>query len=58
MKIQHDSGCAMHNMPAYPAGPCDCGAEAKVKAPQIFSPSSLDHPSYIPVDDLGKIDRS
>lgn len=22
----HDSDCAMHNAPAYPAGPCDCGA--------------------------------
>lgn len=21
----HDSDCAVHNMPAYPAGPCDCG---------------------------------
>jgi hypothetical protein len=20
----HDSDCAVHNMPAYPAGPCDC----------------------------------
>ena len=22
----HDSDCAMHNAPAYPAGECDCGA--------------------------------
>lgn len=28
-KIQHDSDCAVHNGPAYPAGPCDCGAEAR-----------------------------
>jgi hypothetical protein len=28
---QHTSDCAVHNMPAYPAGPCDCGA---VVAPQ------------------------
>ena len=23
----HASGCAMHNAPAYEAGPCDCGAD-------------------------------
>lgn len=23
----HDSDCAVHNAPAFPAGPCDCGAE-------------------------------
>lgn len=23
--IQHWSDCAVHNEPAYPAGPCDCG---------------------------------
>lgn len=23
----HDSDCAVHNEPAYPAGPCNCGAE-------------------------------
>lgn len=26
MTIQHASSCALHNEPAYPAGPCDCGA--------------------------------
>lgn len=25
---QHASDCAVHNEPAYPAGPCNCGAEA------------------------------
>lgn len=25
-RLIHDSDCAMHNMPAYPNGPCDCGA--------------------------------
>lgn len=25
-EILHDSDCATHNMPAYPNGPCDCGA--------------------------------
>lgn len=25
-EVAHMSSCAVHNMPAYPAGPCDCGA--------------------------------
>lgn len=25
--MQHASDCAVHNEPAYPAGPCDCGAK-------------------------------
>lgn len=25
-KMQHASDCAIHNGPALPAGPCDCGA--------------------------------
>jgi hypothetical protein len=29
--IRHWSSCAMHNEPAYPAGPCDCGALAKAE---------------------------
>lgn len=24
--LQHTSDCAVHNGPAYEAGPCDCGA--------------------------------
>lgn len=24
--VLHKSDCAVHNEPAYPAGPCDCGA--------------------------------
>lgn len=28
-KVQHASDCAVNNGPAYPAGPCDCGAETK-----------------------------
>lgn len=23
--VGHQSDCAVHNEPAYPAGPCDCG---------------------------------
>jgi len=29
--IQHASDCAVHNGPAYEAGPCDCGAEIKAQ---------------------------
>lgn len=29
MQIEHTSDCAVHNEPAYPAGPCDCGALMK-----------------------------
>lgn len=25
--VQHASDCALHNGPALPVGPCDCGAE-------------------------------
>lgn len=28
-KVVHASDCAVHNGPAYEAGPCDCGAEAR-----------------------------
>ncbi|KKK95941.1 hypothetical protein LCGC14_2667800 [marine sediment metagenome] len=24
VKRSHDSDCSVHNMPAYPNGPCDC----------------------------------
>jgi hypothetical protein len=27
----HDSDCAIHNMPAYPAGPCNCTRLARLK---------------------------
>lgn len=26
--VPHASDCAVHNEPAYPAGPCSCGANA------------------------------
>ncbi len=26
-KVPHKSDCSVHNMPAYPKGNCDCGAE-------------------------------
>jgi len=28
--MQHASDCAVHNAPALPPGPCDCGAEAEL----------------------------
>ena len=28
---EHTSDCAVHNEPAFPAGPCDCGAERAKK---------------------------
>jgi hypothetical protein len=31
--ILHDSDCATHNEPAYPNGPCDCGADS-IKKPR------------------------
>ena len=27
----HASDCAVHNMPAYPNGPCDCGANKTIR---------------------------
>ena len=26
--LEHASDCAVHNEPAYPKGPCDCGVTA------------------------------
>lgn len=31
LKLVHDSDCAVNNEPAFPAGPCDCGAEARAQ---------------------------
>ena len=32
MNLIHWSDCAIYNEPAYPAGPCDCGAAVAPKA--------------------------
>jgi|WetSurMetagenome_2_1015567.scaffolds.fasta_scaffold353803_2 hypothetical protein len=37
--VSHASDCAVHNMPAMPNGPCDCGAESPV-IPNQGKPSS------------------
>lgn len=29
LRGRHDSDCAVHNAPALPVGPCDCGAQCK-----------------------------
>jgi hypothetical protein len=36
----HDSDCAVHNEPAYPAGPCDCGT-AMVQVPRFIAKRAL-----------------
>ena len=30
-RVRHDSDCAVHDAPAYEAGACTCGADAKVR---------------------------
>ena len=42
--VTHSSDCAVYNMPAYPAGPCDCGA---VPAPNQFGPMPREMRDYI-----------
>lgn len=32
--IQHASDCAVHNAPALPVGPCDCGADIRASMPR------------------------
>lgn len=38
----HASDCATHNEPAYPNGPCDCGAEAPPAAKGEHNPQEPD----------------
>jgi hypothetical protein len=35
--ILHASDCAVHNGPAYPAGPCDCGVAQPAQEPVAFN---------------------
>lgn len=35
----HLSDCAVHNEPAYPNGPCDCGAAQTITYPPDMLPS-------------------
>jgi hypothetical protein len=37
--ITHASDCAVHNLPALPIGPCDCGAAERLMtaAPKLLS---------------------
>ena len=34
----HDSDCAVHNMPAYPAGPCNCSLNVEQVAMKLLPP--------------------
>lgn len=45
--VQHMSDCALHNGPALPVGPCDCGAEER-EAATINAFLSLCLPSLDP----------
>ena len=33
--MQHDSDCALHNAPALPPGPCDCGAVRRARIARL-----------------------
>lgn len=52
-EIMHDSDCSVNNEPAYPAGPCDCGALAKAQHQyvkmlgQIFCKTVARHKTYL-----------
>jgi hypothetical protein len=38
---KHDSGCAVHNAPAFPVGPCDCGAKKRAGKRRKVKPESV-----------------
>ena len=42
MQTTHVSECAVHNGPAYEAGPCDCGAIKAEREPRPSSPNRFD----------------
>ena len=35
--IEHASDCALHSEPAYPAGPCNCGAEMVERVARVLA---------------------
>jgi hypothetical protein len=35
LSLHHASDCAVHNEPAMPAGPCNCGAQAHVEGRRV-----------------------
>lgn len=45
--VLHDSDCAQHNEPAYPNGPCDCGADKLVSLKDVLE---LIKPGEAPCD--------
>ena len=52
----HDSDCSVHNMPAFPNGPCDCGelTELEVQKATFWLEEIMKHmeptPTSIKVD--------
>lgn len=40
--VIHDSDCAIHNAPALPAGPCDCGATSHQETFEALAASERD----------------
>ena len=50
----HASDCAAHNAPAYPPGPCNCGARALALIGSIRSDVPDDVLGHNPMDDLAE----
>lgn len=53
--LQHASSCAQHNEPAFPNGPCDCGAEDEAPEWIVAEPQAPNDAShyYSPLADEG-----
>jgi hypothetical protein len=51
--ILHASDCAVHNGPAYPAGPCDCGVAQEPVARVLQTIKEL-RPAIKPMEGMGK----
>lgn len=50
MKIElvtHKSDCAMHNMPAFPSGPCDCAAPRTRRIPEVAVEAAAKRAHYL-----------
>lgn len=45
MTKRHESSCSVHNMPAYPNGPCDCKLSFRVSSQAEGNPH--DYPEVI-----------
>ncbi len=52
--MAHWSDCAVHNEPAYPNGPCDCGNDApstELEDEQAAEKGPITQPGGVQVDD-------